>query len=67
MGDGGKVVLALLSNHDLDLHMFFFKIIIFHNFNAILHEDKKQNQITGIWHKKFASTIFNYKLLKYIK
>jgi hypothetical protein len=42
-------------------------MIMVHNFETILHEKNELNPITKLWHKIFASTIFNHKLSTYIE
>jgi hypothetical protein len=67
VGEYGKVVLALLSTHALDLHVSFLKMIIGHNFDPILHEESDLNPFTRMWCKVYRSPLFNHKLSEFIK
>jgi hypothetical protein len=66
VGDSDKVVLVLLSIHNLDLHFKKYMIMV-DNFNAILRKENELNLVTRLWCKIFTFTILNHKLLEYIK
>jgi hypothetical protein len=40
---------------------------ILHTFEVILQEENDLNPFTRLWCKVFSTSIFNHKLLKYIK
>jgi hypothetical protein len=67
VGDVDKMVPTLLSNHTLDLQVFFFKMTMCHNFKNVLCEKNDFNPLTKLWHRVFGSLIFNHKLSKFIK
>jgi hypothetical protein len=65
--DYDKVVFVLLLVQNLACQMFFFKMTMVHNVEAILHEDNKLNPIVGLWQKVSTPAIFNHKLFEYMK
>jgi len=67
VGDVDKMVPTLLSNHTLDLQVFFFKMAMCHNFEHVLCEENYFNPLTKLWHGVFGSLVFNHKLLEFIK
>ncbi len=67
VGDYDKVVFILLLIQNLDCQMCFFKLIMLHNVEAILHEDNKLNPIARLWQKVSTHAIFNHKLFEYMK
>jgi hypothetical protein len=67
VSDADKMVPNLLSNHTLDLQVFFFKMIMCHNFKHVLYEENDFNPLTKFWHRVFGFLIFNHKLLGFIK
>jgi len=65
VGDGCKVVLAFFSTkHNLDLHMFFVKMIMVHNFETILHKKNELNPITKLWRKMFVSKLAKISIVQ---
>ncbi len=62
VGDCDKVVSILLLIQNLDCQMFFFKMTMVHNVEAILREDNKLNPIARLWQKVSMLAIFNHKL-----
>jgi len=46
---------------------FFFKMTMLCNFETILHDKYEFNLLTRLWCKLSTFSIFNHKLLKYIK
>jgi hypothetical protein len=48
VGDNGKIVLTLLSIHNLDLQTFFFKTTMVHNYEVVLDEDNELNLVIKI-------------------
>jgi hypothetical protein len=67
VGDANKMVPILLSNHTLELQVFFFKMTMCHNFECVLCEENDLNPLTKFWHKVFGYLVFNHKLLEFIK
>jgi hypothetical protein len=45
----------------------FFKVTMLHNAKVVFKEDNQFNLVTWLWRKMFTSSIFNHKLLEYIK
>lgn len=65
--DYDKVMFILLLIQNLDCQMFFFKMTMVHNVEAILREDNKLNPIVRLWQKVSTPAIFNHELFEYMK
>lgn len=67
MGENENIVHVFLASQAVDLETFFKKMTMLHNVKTILQEENQFNLLTKFWHKISRSSIFNHKLLKFIK
>jgi hypothetical protein len=67
VGESRKVILALLSAHAMDLHVYFFKMIMGHNSDPILREENDLNPFIRMWCKVSGSPFLKHKLSEFIK
>jgi hypothetical protein len=67
MGENENIVHVFLSSQALDFETFFKKMTMLHNVKTILQEKNEFKLLTKFWHKISRSSIFNHKLLKFIK
>ncbi len=67
VGESGKIVLALLLNHILNLQSSHFKMTMIHNFKVVMCKESSLNPTTRLWHKIITSPILHHKLLEYMK
>jgi hypothetical protein len=67
VGESGKIVHALFSNHILNLQSSHFKMTMIHNFKVVMCEESNLNPVTRLWRKITTSLILNHKLLEFMK
>jgi hypothetical protein len=67
VGESGKIVLALLLNHILNLQSSHLKMTMIHNFKIVMCEKSSLIPTTRLWCKITTSPILNHELLEYMK
>jgi hypothetical protein len=68
VGQTRKIVLALLSSHNLDLQCSHFKMTMIHNFEIVMCDSESNlNPMIQLWCKITISPTLNNKLLEYMK